>query len=550
MTTAVLADGTQLEFPDGTSQDVISKVVKQHVAGNAQHQDIPPASKGMTLQDMQAASRGKDTGSLADLAGGLVRGAGSIGSTIVAPYDVAKDAIAGRPLLQSNNERRAGIDSGLQMMGADPNSGMYKAGKIGAEIAGTGGAGDVLAVGAGATKLSGMANALKSYGMAKDASLAKNITAGAIDAGTGQAMIDPSQTAKTAAIGGTIPLVGKAAPVMGGLVADLVGGIGTHTGGQSLKTAARVGMDGGQAAQLFADNMRGNVPMTDVLDAAKQNLAAMRQQKTEAYRSGMSDISKDKTILDFKPIAAALDNQASIGSYKGKVINQSTADTQDKLKSIINDWGNANPAEYHTPEGFDALKKAVGDISESTPFGTPSRKVADSVYNSIKSSINNQAPDYANTMKGYADASDQIAEIEKGLSLGNKASVDTAMRKLQSLTRNNVNTNYGNRLDLAEALKAQGGQDLMPALAGQALSSLTPRGIGSAVAGATGVGGLATMNALAIPALAMQSPRLMGEAALKAGKLANILKNGAGKVVPSTAALANALYSSDQQNNQ
>jgi hypothetical protein len=49
MTTAMLADGTQLEFPDGTSQDVISKVVKQHVSGTAQHQEAPQRSFGNNL---------------------------------------------------------------------------------------------------------------------------------------------------------------------------------------------------------------------------------------------------------------------------------------------------------------------------------------------------------------------------------------------------------------------------------------------------------------------------------------------------------------------
>jgi hypothetical protein len=49
MTTAMLADGTQLEFPDGTSQDVISKVVKQHISGTAPHQEEPQRSFGNNL---------------------------------------------------------------------------------------------------------------------------------------------------------------------------------------------------------------------------------------------------------------------------------------------------------------------------------------------------------------------------------------------------------------------------------------------------------------------------------------------------------------------
>jgi hypothetical protein len=121
-------------------------------------------------------------------------------------------------------------------------------------------------------------------------------------------------------------------------------------------------------------------------------------------------------------------------------------------------------------------------------------------------------------MKAYSEATDQIKEIEKALSLGKKASVDTAMRKLQSLMRNNVQTNYGQRLNLARQLEEAGGGQLMPALAGQALSELTPRGLQRATSlptslGAFSVGGLPA----AIAYGAASSPRLVGGAAYGAG---------------------------------
>lgn len=57
-------------------------------------------------------------------------------------------------------------------------------------------------------------------------------------------------------------------------------------------------------------------------------------------------------------------------------------------------------------------------------------------------------------MKNYENASNLIREIEKTLSLNPKASIDTALRKLQSVMRDNVNTNYGKRGDLVGATKA------------------------------------------------------------------------------------------------
>lgn len=312
----------------------------------------------------------------------------------------------------------------------------------------------------------------------------------------------------------------KALPVLGNSVAQITGGLGTHTGAESIKQAYRAGKNGGATERALTDNMRGNVPMTDVLDAAKANIADMGRAKSAAYRQGMAQVSSDKTILDFTGIDQAVLDAANVGSFKGQAKNVRAAAVQQSIADEVAAWKALDPVEYHTPEGLDALKQRIGGIVEALPFEEKTARLAgDKIYHAVKSEIVRQAPVYADTMKGYAEATEQIREIERALSLGKKPAIDTAVRKLQSLTRNNVNTNYGNRLDLARQLEQQGGRDLMPALSGQALSSWTPRGLGSLTAGGTG---LAAMNGVtgALPMLALQSPRLVGEAALATGKAA------------------------------
>jgi hypothetical protein len=144
--------------------------------------------------------------------------------------------------------------------------------------------------------------------------------------------------------------------------------------------------------------------------------------------------------------------------------------------------------------------------------------VAKNLYDSVKNEITNQAPAYSKVMKDYSQASDLINEIERTFSLKQSGNPDTAMRKLQSLMRNNVNTNYGNRLDLFKTLEDKGRNELTSAIAGQALNSWTPRGLANA--GLTGIGSYAVGGApLAVPMLMAQSPRLMGEAAYGVGLL-------------------------------
>ena len=154
-------------------------------------------------------------------------------------------------------------------------------------------------------------------------------------------------------------------------------------------------------------------------------------------------------------------------------------------------------------------------------------------------------------MKDYAEASDLIHEIKMTLSHNPKASVDTQMRKLQSLTRNNVNTNYGNRLDLVNQMTEAGGTDILPAVSGQALNSWTPRGLAGAAAVPTAVfaGGPA-----GVAMLGAGMPRLMGEGAYYSGKLASAIRNPIDKVGSilrdkgvEPYVLGNALYQMNQQ---
>lgn len=294
-------------------------------------------------------------------------------------------------------------------------------------------------------------------------------------------------------------------------------GTTSGAGGEAVKAAAKSGFKGGEYGKAFRENIRGGANIADMVDDAKSAVEVMRQERSAAYNASMSKIKTDKTVLDFAPIEKAVKEAENIGRFQGKNISKSTSGVWDKIKETVDDWRGANPADFHTPEGLDALKRAIGDIRDATDHGTPSRVVADRVFSSVKQQIEKQAPAYARTMKDYADASAIIKDIEKTLSVKPGANVDTSIRKLQSIMRNNVNTTYGRRVDLAQTLASHGAGNLMPKIAGQALSSATPRGLQALGATGAGVAALAT-NPQLLPYLAVTSPRVVGEASYYAGK--------------------------------
>jgi hypothetical protein len=332
-----------------------------------------------------------------------------------------------------------------------------------------------------------------------------------------------------------------------GLVGKPLLGLSTGTGSENIANAAKSGFQGDKS---FVENLRGEVPMSKALDDAKYNLSVMRQNRNNAYRSGMVDISNDKSILNFDDIDKAI-AKAKREVVRGNIVKDEKAfEHLNNIEEKINEFKNAAPDAYHTPEGLDDLKQAIGNINKDLPFNlTNANRVASDIYNSVKGTIVKQAPKYSEVMKDYAESSDQLSQIERGLSLGQRASVDTALRKLQSLTRNNVNTNYGNRLDLAKQLESEGGRPFINALSGQALSSPTARGLAGGVEGMTALGALA--NPYTLAAIPFQTPRLVGEGLYAGGRAARGLSNIAdvtGLNPRNANALADLLYTEQQTN--
>jgi len=301
------------------------------------------------------------------------------------------------------------------------------------------------------------------------------------------------------------------------------GGIGT----EPITQAYQAGLTGGEQLSTLKQNVRGQVANTDVLDLAKENLRQMNIEKQKEYRSGMIDVKKDATVLKFDNIDKSLQEAAQMVTYEGKIKDADAAKYLSEVAGFVNDYKSSDPTKFHTAIGLDALKQTIGNVLNKIP---PNEKTAyssvKSIYDSVKNEITAQAPTYAETMKAYTQSSDLIMEIERALSLGQKKSADTAMRKLQSVMRNNVNTNYGQRLDLVKQLEAGGNNQLMAALAGQSMADWMPRGMQGALSGtntllASSLGGIPA----AVLMGAASSPRLIGEGAMLAGQTVRGVKN-------------------------
>lgn len=334
----------------------------------------------------------------------------------------------------------------------------------------------------------------------------------AANAGYGALTADEGNAGKGALTGAVATGLGHsvlpAARGIGDIAAGTLG-LTTGAGGQAVKQAFKSGDD-------FVANMRGKVEPGTVVEQARNGLQTMRQSMYDAYATAKGGWANDATQLDLKPVAQAFDAATKKFSFQG-MPQPGVEGVQQQVAQVLGHWNTQaqkNPA-FLTVEGLDALKRHLQDLTPDFNNRT-GRAFVTEVVNGVKDAITKQAPKYADAMKDYWQRSNELDEITKSLSLGDKASIDTALRKLQSLTRNNVSTNYGQRLVSAEALK-QAGADVLPAVAGQAMNSWTPRGLQGAIAGGAGVPA-ALLSPKALMAAPLMSPRLVGEAANFAGQ--------------------------------
>lgn len=347
-----------------------------------------------------------------------------------------------------------------------------------------------------------------------------------------------------AAAAGGLPIVGAGARWLGRSVPNTLGAT-TGTSAETVRAAYNAGKEGESS---FVENMRGKVPYEEVVDTAKSGIGRMRESMYDAYATAKNGWGNDKTPLDFTGVGDAYNKAVAKFSFKDTP-QPGVVGVKDKIETELNRWlqkAQADP-DYLTAGGLDALKRHIATILPDDVANREGRSFVTSVVNGIKDTIIKQRPEYKDAMQNYWRQSSKLDEIEKTLSLGSKASSDTALRKLQSLMRNNAQSNYGNRLNLASELEQQGGVNLMAPIAGQAMGSWMPRGMTGAIqkAGVPLAAGAGFFNPalwgglLAVPAA---MPRVVGEAAYGLGRgvtAAKPITSPLRRVAPLLATLSN-----------
>jgi hypothetical protein len=522
-----------VEFPDGMSKEDMAAALQKLPQAQPAQAPKPVSAYDRfldSLRNPQTGGRGGIVGpALVGGTGELIRGAGALTQMVGFPN-------AGNRMVEVGEALTQGAKS------VSPVS--ATAGQIGSYLLPFG------AAQRGTTAIAQIPQVAKTIGTLP--SYARAMGQQSIIGGTtGYALTPDQQGREESALFGAIAgpageLIRPVARAGGNFMSEALG-LSTGVGGEPVRQAFRAGQT---KNQQFVQNMRGQVPVTELLEQAQGAMQTLKQNRKTAYEQGFQTTKQNQTFLDFKPIEQKFDGAiknltvTGVGGVSASKVGQKTLDDVAEIKAVIDEW-KAKP-ELHTAEGLDALKRRIDDVYRNDMSNT-AKGILTQTRGAIKNTIVKQDPNYAKTMRDYEKALDLERELEKALSLGDNASIDTALRKLQSLGRDNVNTSYAYRKELADTLRRESGVDLMPAVAGQSMSSFTPRGIQRVLPTITTTGGV-TGAALAGPAAAIplltlpaQSPRLVGEAVYGAGKASRPVLDLANSGTPEQRQLAKLL---------
>jgi len=384
---------------------------------------------------------------------GLVRGAGSIGSTLIAPYDIAKDAINGKGLsLESNRERRRGIDEGLQtLVGADPNSLAYQGGKLTGEIAGTAGAGPALGVGAKAAGASpAVVNSLSTGGMTlggPKASTAlqgaKNLllrsAGGAVTGGAAAGLVNPEDAAMGAAIGGAMPVATKAIGAAGNALGR------TLSGGQMAPEVKELAVRAKELGiDIPADRLVNSKPL-NALAASLDYVPFSGRASTMGKMESQLNTALSKTFgQNSDNVTQALRKaQTELGSKFDDVLRSNTVKVDQQFMQDLADAANMASRELGS-DGAGIISRQVDEILAKAPTGEIDGQAAYNIKRTLDRISNRSTPEafYARDLKAKL-----MAALDR--SLGPKQAAEFAAVRKQ----------YGNMLALENIAQngAEGG---------------------------------------------------------------------------------------------
>lgn len=434
-----------VDAPDGATNDqVLSYAKKLHGEQSAkppapQPQAKPEGGAMDTLRQMAGivAPFGMSPQDATNLGAGAIRGAGSIGSTLMAPFDYAEQGLSNMMGMKTGNlneQRRAKIDQGLtSAVGSDPTSGMYGLGKIGTEIAGTlgipaAGARSLQAAGFNGPLVTSIGSAgMNAGGMTGAKAIINRVLGGSI-AGAGAAgLVNPKDAPMGGLIGGIAPpvfsLLGRAGEFVGRAVSDRFAT--RAAAGKVAEAASRQSNPAQVVADIQTHYPRGaeNIPLSAAAITQNPDIAMLERASRSRNAGAWAPFDENQARAVFKNVQDATWEAEQLGKRLGErsenwnTLWTKAAESQkpriwvQRMDKLMRDLDQAmQSAQSSNPSVRAALEEIRNDISRIGPAYTPSHLQV------MRANLNGQANALSPSALKQADrSSPAIISLKKEL---------------------------------------------------------------------------------------------------------------------------------------
>lgn len=317
---------------------------------------------------------------------------------------------------------------------------------------------------------------------------------------------------KTAAKPVTVP-AGVAGKVTTKAGSEISGAL-TGTSGETIEELFRAVRRGGDEATNATNALRKQTTPEQIGNSIKDSVDTVKTARNEAFKQDFNAIRNE--IVDTSKIKQGVNdslNKFNISTKDGvldftnsklRTVPAAQTKLQNAYDEVIRFGDDATLEQIDTSrQALKALRLSGDDASANV-----ANAMIDEATDIIRTA-GSQVDGYKKLLGEFAESSDFLDNLTKGLSAGDKASIDQTYRRVIT----SLKTNNEARLSLVKELDEATGGNLLATIAGQQLSEELPRGIFRQIAAGMAAGGIVTggLSTSLLPTLVFASPRIVGE---------------------------------------
>lgn len=288
----------------------------------------------------------------------------------------------------------------------------------------------------------------------------------------------------------------------------------TGTSQETLEEAFRAARTGGKQLDDFTASLRGQVTPEQLVDNVRDATNVIQARKTQNFTNAFEPIAdttvtvnvRDSVASKLKDFGITVSDDGTLNFANSKF--RRTPQAQAKISQMFDEVSRLTGDK--TLREIDTTRQVLRELTltgDDASARSANALITDAI-NSVRTS-GKQVDGYGDLLAKFGEDAEFLTELQRSLATGDRATIDTAYRRLAT----SLKTNNERRMNLIRELDEVTGGALLGEIAGQQLSEVLPRGLFRQIAaGMVGAGAVTGgVSTSILPALVFASPKVVGE---------------------------------------